>query len=215
MENGFGEFYGRARFDHPSPASLDVLHEHFPHMLDLHYEAVIVPSTNGETIDGLHNRVAYALHRVIAAIDNDPSGPKTLLICTHAATMIAIGRALTGSMPEDPAEDDFLCYTCSVSKFVRRRKGDGKDDSVSVDDWNREFPDDIPIVGWRGGKGVLGGWDCKLNGDTSHLENGAERGWQFSGDEAFMADPNAYNDRLNTIETVDTEIETERKGSRL
>ena len=33
--------------------------------------------------------------------------PRAILICTHAATMIAAGRALTGRMPEDFTEDDF------------------------------------------------------------------------------------------------------------
>lgn len=35
--------------------------------------------------------------------------------------MIAIGRVLTGYMPEDPNTEDFRCFTCSLSKYARRR----------------------------------------------------------------------------------------------
>lgn len=221
VENGVGEFYGRARFDHPSPAPLSVLHTHFPD-LDPDYTPIIIPSTNGETIEGLHNRIAYALHRIVAAVDADPKSPRALLICTHAASMIAMGRVLTGRMPKDPSEDDFKCFTCSLSKFVRRRKENvapNGEDTIGGK-WDRASPDDIPNVGWRNGKGVKGGWNCELNGDCSFLRGGEERGWYFSGDEAFLADPNAYNDRLNTtaaitVEVTGAEIDEHGKASRL
>ena len=49
--------------------------------------------------------------------------------------------------------------------------------------------DEVPDVDWLDGRldrnGVMGGWDCVLNGDCRHLEGGEERGWQFSGDESF------------------------------
>ena len=92
--------------------------------------------------------------------------------------MIAIGRTLTGRMPEDSAEDDFKCFTCSLSKFVRRQKENvvlNGDDTKEK--WNRASPDDIPDVGWKDGKGVKGGWNCELNGDCSFLRGGEERGW--------------------------------------
>lgn len=173
LEPGLGEFYGLARFDHPSPASIEVLNKHFP---NLHAEptAIIVPSTKGESIPQLHDRVAYCLTRLIERLDADPKGPKSLLICTHAASMICIGRALTGNMPEDESEEDFKCFTCAFSKFTRKTstatEKKGKD-------WDPEKPDDIPNVQWRGGKGVAGGWTCEVNGDCSFLSNGEERGW--------------------------------------
>lgn len=44
VEPGVGEFYGLARFDHPSPASIEELRKHFPH-LEKDATPVIVPST--------------------------------------------------------------------------------------------------------------------------------------------------------------------------
>ena len=182
VENGLGEFYGLARFDHPSPATLDVLVTHFPNHLNKDYAKVhIRPSVNGESLEALHDRIAYALHHVIKRLDQDPKGPKTLLICTHAASMICIGRTLTGRMPEDMGEEDFKCFTCAVSKFTRRQKpsseqadGEAKPEDEQI--WNPDQPEVIPDVKWKG-KGVQGGWDCKINGDCSFLSEGEERGW--------------------------------------
>ncbi|OJD30103.1 phosphoglycerate mutase-like protein [Diplodia corticola] len=207
VENGLGEFYGLARFDHPSPAPLAELQTHFPSQLDGAYAPVLVPSTNGESIPDLHDRIAYTLSRVVAALDAAPDGPRALLICTHAASMIAIGRALTGRMPPDEGEEDFKCFTCALTRFDRRRRGtdvlpaDGGEEE-EAGEWSRERPHDIPRVNWREGRGVRGGWDCVVNGDCSFLTNGEERGWKFSGDEAFLTDPNAFNDKLNTGEPI-------------
>lgn len=99
----------------------------------------------------LHERVRKALDHIVTTLDNDAEQPRTVLLCTHAATMIAAGRVLTGQMPDDPDEDDFQCFTAGLSKFVRRAK-------------NPE-------------KGVAGNWDCVLNSETSYLSGGAERGW--------------------------------------
>lgn len=175
VEPGVGEFYGLARFDHPSPASMTELNRHFEY-LHLSEPKIIVPSTKGESIPQLHDRLAYCLQHLIARADADPSGPKTLLICTHAAAMIALGRVLTGRMPEDESEDDFNCFTCSFSKYVRRTNTPS-DISAVNSSWKSETPDKIPNVGWQGGKGVGGGWNCEVNGDCSFLDGGEERGW--------------------------------------
>lgn len=99
----------------------------------------------------LHERVRNALDHIITTLDNDPAQPKTLLICSHAATIIAAGRVLTGQMPEDPDTDDFQCFTAGLSKFVRKSSDPAR--------------------------GVAGNWDCVLNSETSYLSGGAERGW--------------------------------------
>ena len=175
-ENGLGEWYGLARFEHPSPASLDRLHTHFPNLLDPVYKVVCVPSANGESLTALHDRVAYAMHRVIEQADKE--GIKTLLICTHAATMICIGRVLSGRMPEDPNEEDFRCFTCSFSSYARKSSsGTNEQTAPTVPMWQSAHPDKIPTIEWRGGSGVAGGWSCTANGVCDFLEGGEERGW--------------------------------------
>ena len=177
IEPGLGEFYGLARFEHPSPASIEELNRHFDH-LRAEEQAIVVPSSNGESIPQLHDRVAYCLHELIKRADADPSGPKTLLICTHAAVMITLGRALTGRMPEDENEEDFKCFTCCFSKFARRQKPSGGLTSYdSRASSTIHGSDGAPRFNWRGGKGVGGGWNCEVNGDCSFLDGGEERGW--------------------------------------
>jgi len=159
-----------ARFDHPSPAESKVLRALFERYDD-GYTPVIRPSVNGETIEALHDRTAYALHRVIEQADRE--GVKAIIICTHAATLIAIGRALVGRMPESIDEEDFRPFTCGVSTFVRKGK---ENMPTSVAEW--AGPETaIPQVNWRGGNGVCGGWELKISGDCSFLSGGEERGW--------------------------------------
>ncbi|KAF1986324.1 phosphoglycerate mutase-like protein [Aulographum hederae CBS 113979] len=185
VENGLGEFYGLARFDHPSPAPLEVLHTHFPNLLNPTYtRPLLVPSTRGESIPTLHDRIAYVLWRIISATDR--SGVRALLISTHAATMICIGRVLTGEMPDNVAEEDFRCGTASFSRFRRRavnipgmggKVGSGRTEREEVEEWKENEPERIPAIDWRDGNGIAGGWICEINGDCDHLDDGEERGW--------------------------------------
>jgi transcription factor C subunit 7 len=178
VERGLSEFYGTARFEHPSPAHMEELRRHFDH---LHSEAepIVVPSTNGETIPQLHDRMAYCLAHLIARADQDSKGPKAILVCTHAAAIIAIGRVLTGRMPEDVGEEDFSCFTCGVSTFSRRTGAEASS-AKGLEEfglWDAKEAGRVPDVQWRDGKGVGGGWECEKNSDCSFLENGEERGW--------------------------------------
>jgi transcription factor C subunit 7 len=173
-ENGLGEWYGTARFDHPSPASPELLKKLFPRY-DVTYEPAIIPSTKGETIDGLHDRAAYTLDRIIEQCDQEDV--RAIVICTHAATLYAIGRALTGRMPKDVAEEDFRPFTCGISKFVRRSMATMRNENTQPLELWKGQGTPIPKIEWRGGKGVGGGWDCVVNGDCSHLSGGEERGW--------------------------------------
>lgn len=136
-----------------------------------------MPSTKGESIPRLHDRIAYCLSELIDRADKDPSGPKAILICTHAAAIIALGRVLTGRMPEDIGEEDFKCYTCGVTTFARRQNAQGTQSKTSSKKWSPQKPEEVPEVRWREGNGVAGGWDCTKNSDCSFLKNGEERGW--------------------------------------
>lgn len=129
---------------------------------------------SGETISQLHDRVAYAVNQIITSVDAE-SGSKhvAILICTHAATLIAIGRTLTGYMPSDPNEEDFVAPTAGITKFARKQG--------SVPDLKTEqegvSATGIAPVDWKNGKGVAGGWTCVMNGNCDHLIGGAERAW--------------------------------------
>jgi transcription factor C subunit 7 len=190
-EPGLGEWFGTAPFDHPSPAPPYVLQRLFP-SYDTSYTPMIIPDTRGETIDALHDRTAYALHRIIERCDQE--GVKAIVVCTHAATLLALGRALTGRMPRDVGEEDFQAFTAGLSRFERRRaKDDGRSACAEREAQQGQIPlwqgpsHPVPTIAWRDGRGIAGGWDCVLNGDCSFLSGGEERGWRFSGDESFLS----------------------------
>jgi transcription factor C subunit 7 len=175
------EFYGTAHFKHPIPAPLSELAEDFfPDMLDTTYTSILSPPVGGETIPALHDRIAHVVHWALEDCENNRSkadaGSKAILICTHAAPMIVLGRVLTGNMPDDPSVDDFQCYTASLSVYRRRRQPErsieSKEQQSRLD--GRAARGDGLI--WKG-VGVGGGWDCEKNADCSHLSGGAERGW--------------------------------------
>ncbi|KAI4118572.1 MAG: hypothetical protein LQ345_001409 [Seirophora villosa] len=133
------------------------------------YRPSCIPSPSGETIAELHDRVAYALSCIIQAVDSDTGAEEevSILICTHAATLIAIGRCLTGNMPSDVNQEDYLAPCAGLTKFVRRKA------SARQELGNRK--DGAGNADWKEGKGVAGGWNCELNGNCDHLAAGAER----------------------------------------
>lgn len=171
---------------------------HFPTLLpeaSVNQKPLLIPSTRGETITQLHNRVATALEGIIADVDAQISAleaelpvelrtSKSVLICAHAAPLIAMGRVLTGRMPDDSSEEDFNVFTAGMSTFKRKGASFGVVES-SHQNGNMESPLAVgtklirasgSVPQWRG-RGVGGGWDCVANGDCSFLSGGAERGW--------------------------------------
>ncbi|EKV09164.1 hypothetical protein PDIG_55920 [Penicillium digitatum PHI26] len=203
IENGLGEWFGATDFfDHPAHPTLQLMSTHFPTLLpeaSQTYKALLIPSRRGETITQLHNRVATALEGIIADIDaevsaleaelpSDQRTSKSVLICAHAAPLIAMGRALTGHMPDHSSEEDFDVFTAGLSTFKRR--GASSTASVGRSGDTEEGSSEYPLAEgttfiraprtppqWRNGRGVGGGWDCVANGDCSFLSSGAERGW--------------------------------------
>ena len=94
---------------------------------------------------------------------------ESVVICTHAAVVIAAGRALTGRMPLSVEEEDFGAFTAGVSTFVRREeKYEHRQTEVEGNDKGED---------WKGGRGVGGGWNCVEDSNCDHLKNGPERGW--------------------------------------
>ncbi|PLN78999.1 phosphoglycerate mutase family protein [Aspergillus taichungensis] len=237
VENGVGEWFGPTSFfHHPSPSPASTLKTHFPTILPdtitPQHQPNVIPSTRGETIAQLHDRLATALSSIIADVDAEVAAheqatgshsSKAILICSHAAPLIATGRALTGNMPDDPDVEDFNVFTAGLSTFRRRAlpveggahgSSDSDKDTSSLAPGTKLTKDTITVPLWRGGRGVGGGWDCVANGDCSFLSEGAERGWHFCGEESFdtgpMAPPSAF-----PTSGRDSSIEGSRPGTKL
>ncbi|EDN05668.1 predicted protein [Histoplasma mississippiense (nom. inval.)] len=218
IENGLGEWFGSSSsFRHPAPASPDVLQSHFPTLLppsdtgeasstslQPSYVSHIYPSPKGENIATLHDRVAKTLEAIIAQVDAEleayerdiPAEEKqsrAILVCTHAAPLIAMGRALTGNMPEDTCVEDFRPFTASLSTFVRRSGsgGESRPENLGWEGSDTGMISGTKLRRWQDGVGVGGGWDCVANGECGFLSGGEERGWHFNGEEDFDTTPAA------------------------
>lgn len=189
VEHGLSEWHGLAPWEHPAPAPLSRLRELFPGRVDAGYEASgVAPSRHGESLSQLHDRAAAAMDALVARADRE--GARAVVLCTHAAVVIALGRVLTGRMPERVDEEDFAAYTCGLSVYRRRRRGRGGEPAVSSSTGGAEnalpaaeepgMASDAArpeVPQWKGGRGVRGGWTCEADSDTSFLSGGPERGW--------------------------------------
>jgi transcription factor C subunit 7 len=182
-ETGLAEWYGSAPFEQPRPAPVDRLRPLFPGLLAGDHAPLLDVPRRGETMAQLHARVALALGRIVD--QGDAEGVRAVLLCSHAAAIIAMGRVLTGRMPPDPDEDDFRAFTCGLSMYRRRRVGGTSASSaaalVATGNETRgssaASAKEEEAESWRDGRGVRGGWDVLLNSDCSFLTGGEERGW--------------------------------------
>ncbi|KFA55484.1 hypothetical protein S40293_02056 [Stachybotrys chartarum IBT 40293] len=166
-EAGLSEWFGSAPFEHPQPAAPEILKAMFP-AYDDDYVSAVTPLRNGETLTQLYSRVSRGLQAIIARCDAEDR--RSVVLCTHAAVVIVIGRILTGRVPDSPDVQDFRAFTCGLSVYSRTPTNI---DETTVPDANNQS------------LATIGQWDCELNSDCSFLACGEERGWAFVGDEAF------------------------------
>lgn len=165
-EPGIGEWFGAAPFAHPKPAPAHVLKPMFP-AYDEDYSPIWTPSEKGETVTELYARVAAAARAIIAR--SDAEGHRAVVLCSHAASVIALGRVLTGCVPSDPSNEDIKAFTCGLS--VYRRQGPQQQQQLISDTRQGET---VPGIG-LGREGEA--WTCERNSDCSFLSGGEERGW--------------------------------------
>lgn len=145
IEHGLSEFYlsvqqGR----HPRAKSASVLQQWFPRIDPLAHDSLVYPNQKGETILEVHSRAEVTLRKLITITEARDPHVRHVIIFTHAATNIAMGRALTAD-----STLSIRSGTCSVGKYKRNAS--------------------VPNV--RDG---LGQWTQTLNGDTSFLKAGEE-----------------------------------------
>ncbi|KAL8793130.1 MAG: hypothetical protein Q9195_004242 [Heterodermia aff. obscurata] len=171
-DNGIGEWFGQAPFPHPGPATASLLNTLFP-SLETNYTPSCYPPATGEPLPQLYARIAFALSYIIADADSASGDPEVaLVICTHAAPLIIIGRVLTGNLPSNVGEQDFRAFTAGLSRFERRQIP-----TRYIKKSGFHVQDEPPNIDWEAGNGLSGGWDCVVNCDCTHLKGGEERGW--------------------------------------
>ncbi|GAA5923684.1 histidine phosphatase family protein [Sporobolomyces koalae] len=176
IENGLGEWYLPVRKGlHPALSTSKFLSGFFPAGLlapvdDTNlWNSILTPPRTGESMYEIHQRARQFLNKFVPALE--ARGVERVIVFSHAATCIALSRALAGDLEGISGEVEGQAWdeskrlecraaTCSVSKFTRRA---GSPDSNIK--WNREW-----------------------NGKTDFLQQGEERHWEFSFVEEYEED---------------------------
>lgn len=122
IDHGVAEWYAPARGGtglHPRPAPngpADVL-RFFPlSTFDHDYASTNFPDRRGERMQDLFRRIDTFVDAFIGRMD--AAGVKTVVIFAHAATVIALGRALTGDRRRD-----FVAGCATTSLYCRNNGG--------------------------------------------------------------------------------------------
>lgn len=129
---------------HPRPPAAEHLVPYFPRIRPESHEPLLFAPREGETIREIHARARHFLRLLIEHIDRHHPDVQTIFLVSHAATVIALGRALS-----DDRDKDVPAGTCSLSHYRR----------ISP----KALPED---------RDLLGDWECILNGSTAHLQGG-------------------------------------------
>lgn len=122
-EPGLAEWFPTAATKtgvHPSPASAAYMKE-FVTELSLSWKPMLYPSRDGETISELHARARRVLDLIQQRCGQ--LGLKRVLICSHAATIIAMGRVLLDDDADGKRTKFIGAGTATLSKYTRTREG--------------------------------------------------------------------------------------------
>ncbi|WWD09681.1 hypothetical protein V865_007809 [Kwoniella europaea PYCC6329] len=100
LEHGVAEWYSPVLPNtglHPRPSHSEHLSQYFPpKSLNSSYRSTVFPSRKGESFKELHDRAELFVESWISKIEELHPEVKSVVIFAHAASLIALGRALTG-----------------------------------------------------------------------------------------------------------------------
>lgn len=198
IERGIGEWFKKERCVEttvidgveqktvPLPAELPKLQEVFAndHLNMNKYWKTLVPNIKGESQEEIQQRAHKVLPLLIAKLEEEYPEIETILLCTHAATKIALGMAilgydsLTALFPdvEEGQYNHIRAGSCSLDKFSIPLESD-----ASFYDRN---------------------WVMTMNGNTSFLNKGEEMHWDFrNGFEAGSDADVKYRQEIAKLES--------------
>ncbi|CDU26365.1 related to TFIIIC subunit, 55 kDa (transcription initiation factor) [Sporisorium scitamineum] len=145
---------------HPSPARAVYMQEFVP-KLSLSWSPLLYPENGGESISQLHARARRILDLIQQRCDQ--LGVTRVLICSHAAIIIAMGRVLLNDDADGKRTKFIGAGTASLSKYTRLADGQG---------WKQELNGDASFLPG----GVEREWHFGMVSDNV-TENGMGEGW--------------------------------------
>ncbi|WVO16809.1 hypothetical protein L204_104495 [Cryptococcus depauperatus] len=178
LEHGLGEWYSPVRSGtglHPRPAQPIKLIPLFPSgSINPSYTSTVYPSRKGETLKSLHERAEIFVDAFISRVEGEWPEVKCVVIFSHAASLIAIGRALTGN------RDLEVLAGCATTSLYKRKLLGSKFQFDYPSPPSSALLDSLPPCG-------TGQWAMVYSGRHDYLPSGFERDWSFAD---AVLDPN-------------------------
>lgn len=100
---------------HPSPPRAEQVQDYFPRV-STRWSPLMYPDPEGETIADVHHRMYACFERLNRRCEE--WGIRRVLLVSHAASSIALGRMLLTAGQVEHAKHDIRAGTASVSKYA-------------------------------------------------------------------------------------------------
>ncbi|GHJ87814.1 hypothetical protein NliqN6_4216 [Naganishia liquefaciens] len=167
LEHGVQEWYSQVLPDtglHPRPGHAEQLKQFFPDgTLDEQYKSTVYASRSGESVSELQARCDLFVNTFVNRIEAEFPNVKTIVIFAHAASVIALGRSLTGDKGLD------VRAGCASTSLYQRKSAQSNGSSGDRNAGQTK----------EGSDGGVGCWDCIWSGRANYLSQGEERNWGF------------------------------------
>ncbi|CAO1618525.1 unnamed protein product [Jaminaea pallidilutea] len=150
---------------HPVPMRASTISQYAPRVASSEqWSPLVYPHRRGESIQDLHTRARRVLERIVQRCEQ--RGVRRVLLVSHAATVIAMGRAMVEAEAEQMTDwstgrgIEVGAGTASLSLYVRGEAAEKRGLATEA----AKSPT---------------GWVQALNGSAEHLPDGVEREWTF------------------------------------
>ncbi|KAJ9096078.1 hypothetical protein QFC21_005443 [Naganishia friedmannii] len=124
-------------------------------------------------------------HGVQEWIEAEYPNVKSVAIFAHAASVIALGRSLTGDKTKE------IRAGCATTSFYRRKAPSTSNNAAQPEAKANKTSFHPPA---NGKKSTVGCWDCLWDGRADYLTQGEERNWSFQ-DIILNAEGHVISDR--------------------
>jgi hypothetical protein len=107
---------------HPRPSSVSHLARYFPNSsLDMGYTPTVFPSRKGESLKDLQDRADLFIETWTSRVEREYPGVKAVVIFAHAASVIALGRAVSPN-PRPSTRTDKLVDRRQIIECISRMR---------------------------------------------------------------------------------------------
>lgn len=186
LEPGVQEWYSNTLPDtglHPRPAGRDFLQQFFDVELapwgkeQNVQDGSVYVSRRGESLSELLARAELFVDVFTRRVEEEYPDVKTVVIYAHAASVIALGRALTGN------KSFSVTAGCASTSFYTRKqhaKPASELPLATKTPTPKSFVPDGVVDENATGPVANGEWECHWTGRADYLKNGLERDWSFN-----------------------------------